>query len=58
MTKARLTWTNNAFQNGNVTSNGARVVESELRAYKNRAFSETVLGGAGSTTESSSSAIR
>ena len=43
---------NDPFQSGNGDSNGAgRVVESELKAYKNRAFSETGLGGgAGSTT--------
>jgi len=37
---------------------GPRVMESELKAYKNRAFSETGLGGTGSTTLSSSSSIR
>ena len=43
---------NDPFQSGNGDSNGARVVESELKAYKNRAFSETGLGGAGTTTVS------
>ena len=50
--------TSHAFQSAHGNPRGPRVMESELKAYKNRAFSETGLGGTGSTTLSSSSSFR